>query len=355
MPKTLLFITAFPPNNKSGGQVFSLNLLNDLSDSYIVDLIYFAYKDHELDKRLKVNSMRSFDIDNLNSLWNCTRHPAFTRRFNHAILRHIKEIAPKYDIIFFDYTQTGIYSLYLDHPYKVLRCHDIFFQKFTRKDRLFRKWVSVTENALLKSVHKIFVLSKKDADIVKKIYGLDAFFTHEHIKDFNFYEITSHEKVFVLYGLWSRKENVDGLIWFIKKVYPFINTGNGIRFEVIGSGLSEKIVKIYLLPNNIRYLGFVDDPLDILYKSSALIAPLFAGAGVKVKVIDAFTTGTPVIGTDIAFEGLPLIKNLVYPADSPQAFINCIHAFSELSAIKKQENAGLFRQLYDNNHLPELL
>jgi glycosyltransferase involved in cell wall biosynthesis len=353
--KKLLFITAFPPNNRSGGQTFSLHLLNDLSNRYAIDLIYFTYKDHEPDKSIRVNSAQFFNVDTLNCLRNCTRHPIFTRRFNPAILRYIKEIAPKYDIVFFDYTQTGIYSLYLDHPYKMLRCHDVLFQKFTRKDRLFRKWVSSTEERILKSVHKVFVPSEKDADTIKNIYSIDVFFTHEYLKDFSFYEFSSNKKVFVSYGLWSRKENVDGLIWFIRKVYPFINTGNGITFEVIGGGLSKKIVKAYLVPNNIQYLGFVDDPLDVLYRSSALIAPLFAGAGVKVKVIDAFTTGTPVIGTDIAFEGLPFIENLIYHADAPQGYINYIHNFPERSSIQKQENAAAFKRLYDNNHLLEQL
>jgi len=34
--------------------------------------------------------------------------------------------------------------------------------------------------------------------------------------------------------------------------------------------------------------------------SKALISPLFTGAGIKVKVIEALACGIPVIGTDIA-------------------------------------------------------
>lgn len=102
-------------------------------------------------------------------------------------------------------------------------------------------------------------------------------------------------------------------------------------------------------------MGFVENPLDIIYKSAALIAPLFTGAGVKVKVIDAFTTGTPVIGTEIAFEGLPFIERLTFQADKAKAYIEIINNFSVLSADEKQENARVFKQLYDKHHLSEQL
>jgi len=353
--KKILFITAFPPNNKSGGQVFSLNLIKKLSEIYIIDLIYFAYKDHAIDESISVNSIKTFNVSNFNYLRNFTKHPIFTRRFNKVILRYLTNIIAMYDIVFFDYTQVGIYSLYLNHPYKIIRCHDVMVQKFSRKEKIFKNWVRLTEKKILKSVDKIFVLTAKDADIIKKEYNLDSLFTHEYIKDFTFYDFIETEKIFVFFGLWSRPENTDGLIWFIKNVMPFINSDLEIKFLVIGGGLSEKIKKYLSSYENITYLGFVNDPLDIIYKSCALIAPLFTGAGVKVKVIDSFTTGTPVIGTDITFEGLPFIENLVYLVKEPIEYAQVINNFSALSINDKKRNANIFRSIYEKNHLPDYI
>jgi hypothetical protein len=354
--KKLLFLTAFPPNNKSGGQVFSLNLLKDLSKTYIIDLIYFTYKDHVVDENIHINSIKPFDVSNLNSLRAFTDHPIFTRRFNKDILQYLTNIAPKYDVIFFDYTQVGFYSLYLNHPNKVIRCHDVMAQKFSRKDRFFKNWVKLTEKRILKSVQKIFVLTEKDADILKKEYNFNALYTHEYIKDFFFYDFVETNKTFVFFGLWSRPENLEGLIWFIKNVLPFFKHDLGINFLIIGGGLSEKIRKKYLLPHKtIEYLGFVDNPFDIIYRSSALIAPLFTGAGVKVKVIDAFTTGTPVIGTDITFEGLPFIEDLTFLVNKPEEYAKVINNFPLLRVDMKRSNAETFRLLYDNHHLLDQL
>jgi glycosyltransferase involved in cell wall biosynthesis len=266
-------------------------------------------------------------------------------------LQYITEIAPEYDILFFNYTQIALYSLYITHPYKVIRCHDILFQKFSRKERIFKLWIKSTEQKILKNVKKIFVPSEKDADIVKKVYGLNAYFSHEYVKDFQFYEIREKKNMFVFFGIWSRKENLTSLIWFIKKVLPFVNPE--FKFVIIGSGLSKDVRK--KIPNNIEYLGFVDNPLDTIYKSCALIAPLFTGAGVKVKVIDAFITGTPVIGTDITFEGLPAIDGLKYFAQTPEEYTDVINNFPEYSYKIKQKNAYIFKSLYNNHHLAEQL
>jgi glycosyltransferase involved in cell wall biosynthesis len=354
--KKLLFITAFPPNNKSGGQVFSLNLIKDLSE-YTVDLIYFTYKDHEIAPDLPVNSVKAFAVDNRNCLRNIRTHPIFTRRFNQHILRYIADAASGYDILFFDYTQVGLYSLYLNHPYKVIRCHDILFQKFSRKDRIFRSWIKSTEEKILGSAKKIFVLSEKDANIVRTVYNFIAYPSNAaYIKDFHFSAILNNSATFTFFGLWSRKENMDGLIWFIKNALPLINGNFKIKFVIIGGGLPEKIRRKYILPyNNIEYAGFVDEPLDMIYQSRALIAPLFTGAGVKVKVIDAFTTGTPVIGTDITFEGLPLIEGLTWLAHTPQEYAGVINKLLPLSPADKQAKARIFKTIYDSHHLPEYL
>jgi glycosyltransferase involved in cell wall biosynthesis len=353
--KKLLFITAFPPNYISGGQVFSLNLLKDLAKKYLIDLIYFEYKNHSVESNLSVNSIKSFKVNNLNCLQKINVHPIFTRRFNKKILKYLIERAINYDVLFFDFSQVSLYSIFINHPYKVIRSHDVLFQMFSRKNNILRHWIRYTEGKIFRSAQKVFVPSKKDADLVKSIYNMDVYFSHDYLQNFNSFEFLGRTNGFIFFGLWSRKENIDGLLWFLKKVLPLIDRSFYMKFVIIGGGLSERIREKYLTPNNIDYLGFIDHPLDIIYRSCAVIAPLFTGAGIKVKVIEAFTTGTPVIGTDIAFEGLPFIENLVYRAENPREYVDIIHGFSALTYTEKQKNANAFRLAYDTNHLAEQL
>jgi hypothetical protein len=231
--------------------------------------------------------------------------------------------------------------------------HDVMFQKFSRKNPLMAKWVTGTERKIVRAFEKVFVPSKKDADLLNKVYGVNAFYTNEYLKPVDFTATVEQKKQFVFYGYWKRPENTDGLIWFVQKVLPLLK--GKYEFIVIGGGLDSEIQEKKLLPDDIRYLGFVVNPLEIIMQSSAVLVPLFQGAGIKVKVIDSFTAGTPVIGTELAFEGLPDIPHLSYLSESPEDFANAIETFSSLTYEEKIELAKQFESIYNKHHLLEQL
>jgi glycosyltransferase involved in cell wall biosynthesis len=108
---------------------------------------------------------------------------------------------------------------------------------------------------------------------------------------------------FVFFANWMRRDNANGLSWFIENVLPGFN--NSVDFLIIGSGLTGDLYRKISQLGNFKYLGFVDNPYNIIANARALISPLFSGAGVKVKVIEALACGTPVVGTPMSFEGLP--------------------------------------------------
>lgn len=352
--KRLLYISAFPPNQKTGGQIFSLNAINELSKQYIIDLIYFEYPEHDCELKTEDNikSITCYHIGRFDFLKKILIHPVFTRRFNNSLLKYLQTITESYDVLYFDFSQVAIYSLYIKHPYKILRMHDVLNQKFSRKNKVLEKWVTYTENKIIKSFNKVFVPSIKDVELLKSIYNVNAFYTNEYLKPIHFSNIAiEQEKQFIFYGYWKRTENTDGLIWFINKVLPLINSNS--KFLVIGGGLSKDIKEKFLLTNGIEYLGFVKKPLDIILQSSAVLVPLFQGAGVKVKVIDSFTVGTPVIGTELAFEGLPDIKGLSYYSNNEKDFAKFINDFNPLSYDEKITKAKEFDSIYNKHHLLE--
>lgn len=355
--KKLLFITAVPPSNNGGGELLTLTTIKSLSKKFDVDLIYFSYPGHKNLATTYVKNEYEYTPRFRNCLSRFYLFPLFTKRFDKKVLKMIQEKSAEYDILFFDFSQTAIYARYVSHSYKVVRCHDIIMQKYFRKAKFLIPWIKFSENKVLKGATKVYTLSEKDTELVKKNYDINAYTVNDFFakSDFQLQDTLQMENSFIFYGYWGRLENLDGFLWFVKKVIPKISTIENYTFKVMGKGLPEKIIEQYLKPHNIEYLGFVDNSLEEISTNNAVIAPLFQGAGVKIKVIEAFQTGTPVIGTSVAFEGIPHIDDLTYLCNSPEEFAKVIENFVPLSIERKKERKEFFEKFVDKGRIVDTL
>lgn len=363
----LLFITAYPINNKTAGQNYSLQLLIDLSHDYSVDIIYWNYPNHNTTiKNIKnLNVIMELNTNSVlktlyYSIIKCS-FPLFTVRYNSFVYKWLKQNQNNYDMIYFDFSQTFIYSKPIIHPYKVMMCHDIIAQKYQRKkfSFLYNWLVRMTEKNLLKNGNSIFTFSAKDKFLIKSMYGMNSeivpFYIGKEILDINLKDIEI-ENYFVFYGAWNRKENSDGLKWFIKEVYPSCKDTN---IKIIGGALDTEIKVLISNYTNIEYLGFINNPYKIIAKSKAIIAPLFSGAGVKVKVIEALALGTPIIGTDIAFEGIDNIisdnRKFLIKANNKKDFIEKIKKHCDINSEEKSKAQKIFINNYNEGKFIEII
>lgn len=356
--KRILFVSAFPPNQKTAGQDYSRRLIDDLiSRGYHVSLIYANYPKHEIELNKEVEVLGIINPSFGKCISKLHYFPLFSRRFDKGVLRQIQSIAEQFDILYFDYSQVHIYAKYIAHPKKILMCHDIIAQKYRRKRSILLPYIKRTESKLLNAGHILLTFSKKDNDILKELYNKDAIAINFYIKSgkYKYLHEKIHEKKFCLYGAWNRAENIESLTFFVDKILPELN--KNVIIEIIGGGMKIKEQKLISTYANVRYLGFVDDPIQVISENQALIAPLHFGAGVKVKVIDALSSGTPVIGTDIAFEGIEDNANrkLLFKAESPREYINLINNWEPILVKEKQMAANEFFAKYNGNHLPDIL
>ncbi len=99
--------------------------------------------------------------------------------------------------------------------------------------------------------------------------------------------------------------NVDGIMWFIKEVFPkILEKHPDIKLTVAGAFPPQELIDYE--SEHIKVTGFIsDEELSKLYKTTRLIVvPLRYGAGIKGKVIEAMYNGVPVVTTKCGAEGI---------------------------------------------------
>lgn len=74
------------------------------------------------------------------------------------------------------------------------------------------------------------------------------------------------------------------------------------RFYIVGSRPSASVCR--LASEHVIITGFVDDPKFYLKKASVVVVPMYSGAGVQNKIIEAMSIGCCVVTTEIGAEGL---------------------------------------------------
>lgn len=110
--------------------------------------------------------------------------------------------------------------------------------------------------------------------------------------------------------------NAAGIIWFAREVWPSVRSAcPGTALTVIGKSPPAGLAAL----SGLEVTGYVDDPAPYLRETAAFIVPLHAGGGMRVKILDAWAWGLPVVSTTIGAEGIDYRsgKNLLI-ADRPE-------------------------------------
>ena len=80
--------------------------------------------------------------------------------------------------------------------------------------------------------------------------------------------------------------------------------------------------------NAIELLGFVDDIQPLFSSCAVFVCPIRSGSGVRVKLLEAFASGIPVVSTPLGAEGLARAmansaRSPTMPPLSPRKPLNC--------------------------------
>ena len=103
--------------------------------------------------------------------------------------------------------------------------------------------------------------------------------------------------------------NIEGVLWFANQVLPLIlQEIPDAKFIVAGKNPPQMIKSLSEdaspIRDHIEVTGFVVDPTDLIAGSQVFVVPLLSGGGMRVKILDAWIWGLPIISTTIGAEGI---------------------------------------------------
>ncbi len=144
-------------------------------------------------------------------------------------------------------------------------------------------------------------------------------------------------------GAMDYQPNVEGVKWFINEVWDKLFKQNKqAKFFIAGKAMPDDPVFYH---DGIVNNGEVNDAIDFFANASIVIVPIWSGAGIKVKIIEAMALGKTVITTPHGSEGTNALPGHdILVANNTVDFIRLINSCWDNAEFAKQigKNARKF-------------
>ena len=129
----------------------------------------------------------------------------------------------------------------------------------------------------------------------------------------------------VFTGKMDFRPNVDGVLWFYERVWPTVRaTVRDVRFYVVGQSPHQRLAPLRADPQ-VTITGHVPDILPYFGGADVYIVPLRIGGGTRLKVLEAMSSGLPIVSTTLGAEGIELTPGQhALLADEPEAFARAV-------------------------------
>jgi glycosyltransferase involved in cell wall biosynthesis len=117
--------------------------------------------------------------------------------------------------------------------------------------------------------------------------------------------------------------NADGIRWFLNEVYPLVLQDNPHAFlTIIGKNPPQDFLEAAERHSGrVKVTGYVPDLVPYFKKAALMVVPVRAGGGMRVRILEAFSWGMPVVTTTIGVEGISAVAGRdLLVEDTPEGF-----------------------------------
>jgi glycosyltransferase involved in cell wall biosynthesis len=331
--KILMLTPYLPYPLLSGGQIRTYNLLKKLAHKHEITLFALIKDDSERQyvaelekycKKVKVfnRSKKPFTIQNVFKAL-LSSHPFLVIR-NHAphTIKAIEEELSQnhYDLIHAEtfymmphLPRTTIPTILVEQTIEYLG-----YESYAKKAPFFlkpllqldinkiKKW----EKYYWRKCHHLIVMSQDDQNYIEEQVEhhapIDVVSNGVDIEWFNQKkrELPTVPTILSV-GTFNWLPNVEAVNFLVRQVWPKIKTlVKNAKLKIVGNNPTQQVFDFQKTDTQIEVIGRIPDIRDAFKKSHVLVAPVFSGKGTRYKILEAMASGTPVVATSIAVEGL---------------------------------------------------
>lgn len=216
------------------------------------------------------------------------------------------------------------------------------------------------EYRLVKQVDHVLTVTEIDRDLLLEKPGDPSLVSKLHVLPIavNTQEIQpvmrkKGSQQILTIGSLNYPPNADGIRWFLREVFPLIKKINDAALlTIIGKNPPNDFYYLAApFGDDIQIKGYVEDLTPHLENSALMVVPVLAGGGMRVRILEAFARGIPVVTTTIGLEGIAANNGKeVLVEDDPVSFARAVVKLLDQPARQQTlaENAReLVTKLYD--------
>ncbi len=246
------------------------------------------------------------------------------------------------DIIQIEYTAMGQYLERYRNIAAVLFEHDVYFQSIIRTAEFFEsplaKWKARFEYLralrfelnLLKRCDQVQVCTVENRDYLLQFDPALAPRLRSGLRaaidtcSYSYPGGPREPDSILFIGSSRHKPNQFAVDWFVAHAFPRVLAARP-QARLYLAGFEARLNPHLAGIAGIEMLGYVEDVKQLLSRCSVFVCPVLSGSGVRVKLLEAFASGIPVVSTRIGAEGFPATTGTIcLLADHPEEFANAV-------------------------------
>jgi glycosyltransferase involved in cell wall biosynthesis len=326
-------ITKFLPlPDDSGGRQRSLAIARRLAQRG--ELVLCAYDDGAADHE----GLRELGIDVRGVPWKvsppdlgkgllATRSVSSARFWSSALVAMVRRAAREapVDLLQVEYQQMVPMSVGVPAATRVLDLHNVessLVESYARARRgpsaVFYRAESMAlrrmEGRTIGAFDHVIVVSEKERTRLPAYSGSVLVCPNGREPSGLLPEATSPTVAFVATMGWA--PNVDAALWLGREIWPLVKEKiPGAHLVLVGRGPAPEVMA--LANPGVEVTGTVADVSPYMRRARVVVAPLRAGGGTRLKIMEALDSGRPVVSTSVGCEGLEdLVGRGVVVADT---------------------------------------